>query len=122
MKTISEGSHRSSFVDNRKSCICRFIIMEMHNPPHPGEILKEEVVVAAAGITIAEAARQLRVSRVTLSRILNGKSSITAAMALRLSVWLKTSPDVWMNLQTQYDLWRARQDMDCDITPIVLAA
>ena len=95
--------------------------MEMYNPPHPGEILKEEVV-GAAGITVAEAARQLRVSRVTLSRILNGKSAITAAMAIRLSVWLKTSPDVWMNLQTQYDLWRARQDMDCDITPIVLAA
>jgi addiction module HigA family antidote len=69
--------------------------MEMYNPPHPGEILKEEVV-GAAGITIDEAARQLRVSRVTLSRILNGKSAITAAMAIRLSVWLKTSPDVWM--------------------------
>jgi antitoxin HigA-1 len=95
--------------------------MEMYNPPHPGEILKEEVV-GAAGITIAEAARQLRVSRVTLSRILNGKSSITAAMALRLSMWLKTSPDVWMNLQTQYDLWCAKQEMVSDITPIKLAA
>ena len=95
--------------------------MEMYNPPHPGEILKEEVV-GAAGITIAEAARQLRVSRVTLSKILNGKSAITAAMALRLSVWLKTSPDVWMNLQTQYDLWRAKQEMDYDITPIKQAA
>jgi len=95
--------------------------MEMYNPPHPGEILKEEVV-CSAGITVAEAARQLRVSRVTLSRILNGKSSITAAMALRLSIWLRTSPDVWMNLQTQYDLWRAKQEMNYDITPIKLAA
>lgn len=93
----------------------------MYNPPHPGEILKEEVV-GAAGITIAEAARQLRVSRVTLSRIMNGKSSITAAMALRLSVWLKTSPDVWMNLQTQYDLWCAKQEMVYDIVPIKMAA
>jgi antitoxin HigA-1 len=95
--------------------------MEMYNPPHPGEILKEEVV-GAVGITIAEAARQLRISRVTLSRILNGKSAITAAMALRLSVWLKTSPDVWMNLQTQYDLWCAKQEMVYDITPLKIAA
>lgn len=93
----------------------------MYNPPHPGEILKEEVV-GAAGMTIAEAARQLRVSRVTLSRILNGKSSITAAMAIRLSVWLKTSPDVWMNLQTQYDLWCAKQGMVHDIRPIKMTA
>ena len=95
--------------------------MEMYNPPHPGEILKEEVI-GAAGITIAEAARQLRISRVTLSRILNGKSAITAAMALRLSIWLKTSPDVWMNLQTQYDLWCAKQKMVYDIIPIIMAA
>ena len=95
--------------------------MEMYNPPHPGEILKEEVV-GAAGITIVEAAKQLRVSRVTLSRILNGKSALTAAMSLRLSVWLKTSPDEWMNLQTQYDLWCAKQEMVFDITPLKMVA
>lgn len=95
--------------------------MEMHNPPHPGEILKEDVILAE-GMTIADAARQLKISRVTLSKILNGKSAITASMALRLSAWLKTSPDVWMNLQSQYDLWRAKQEMDFDIIPIKQAA
>ena len=78
----------------------------MHNPPHPGEVLKHDVL-PGLGLTVTEAARQLRVTRVTLSRILNGKSSVSPEMAIRLSTWLDTSPEVWLKMQIAYDLWRA---------------
>jgi addiction module HigA family antidote len=55
-------------------------------------------------MTVLTAAQALQVSRVTLSKVLNGKSGITAGMALRLSAWLPTSPEVWLGMQTQYDL------------------
>lgn len=77
----------------------------MHNPPHPGEVLREWM----SGLTVTEAAEALQVSRVTLSKILNGKGGITADMALRLSQWLGTSPDLWLGMQNQYDLWQASQ-------------
>ena len=77
----------------------------MHNPPHPGEVLREWM----SELTVTEAAEALQVSRVTLSKILNGKGGITADMALRLSQWLGTSPDLWLGLQNQFDLWQASQ-------------
>jgi addiction module HigA family antidote len=79
--------------------------MRMHNPPHPGLVLREYLGETA----VSKAAAHLRVTRVTLSRVLNGKSGISAAMALRLAAALGTSPELWMNMQSQYDLWRARQ-------------
>jgi addiction module HigA family antidote len=77
----------------------------MHNPPHPGEVLREWL----GDLTVTEAAEALQFSRVTLSKILNGKGGITADMALRLSQWLGTTPDLWLGMQNQYDLWLAGQ-------------
>ena len=87
----------------------------MHNPAHPGEILREWLPEA---MTVTEAAKALQVSRVTLSKVLNGKSGITAGMALRLSIWLNTSPDVWLEMQTHWDLWQVEQQPRPTITPL----
>ena len=75
----------------------------MYNPPHPGALLREYL----GSMPVGEAARRLRVARSTLSRMLNGRSSFTAAMALRLSDAFGTEPGVWLDLQQQYDLWHA---------------
>lgn len=80
----------------------------MFNPPHPGEILKEDVL-ATLNLNVTEAARQLGVSRVTLSRVLNGKAGISAGMALRLAQWLGHTPESWLGMQMEYDLWQAKQ-------------
>ena len=77
----------------------------MYNPPHPGELLKEHL----AQISVTEAAKKLRVSRQTLSAVLNGRASISAEMALRLSIALGTSPELWLGMQMQYDLWHAER-------------
>jgi addiction module HigA family antidote len=77
--------------------------MTMHNPAHPGEILREYL----GTIQVGDAARRLRVARSTLSRLLNGRASFTAAMALRLSDAFGTDPRMWLDLQLQYDLWHA---------------
>lgn len=87
----------------------------MHNPAHPGEILREWL---PAGMTVAHAANELQVSRVTLSKILNGKAGVTAGMALRLAAWLGTSPEVWLGMQTQWDLWQAEQKPSPNIKPL----
>jgi addiction module HigA family antidote len=79
--------------------------MRMHNPPHPGKVLREYL----GDMAVSTAAAHLRVTRVTLSRVLNGKAGISASMALRLGAALGTSPDLWVNMQAQYDLWRARR-------------
>ena len=79
--------------------------MRMHNPPHPGLVLREYL----GDMAVSTAAAHLRVTRVTLSRLLNGKAGISASMALRLGAALGTSPDLWINMQSQYDLWRARR-------------
>ncbi|MCR1345754.1 HigA family addiction module antitoxin [Acidithiobacillus ferrooxidans] len=84
----------------------------MHNPPHPGTILREDVL-PALGLTVTEAAEQLGVTRSTLSRVLNGRAAISPEMALRLEGWLGVEhggrADVWMAQQAAYDLWQARQ-------------
>ena len=81
----------------------------MYNPPHPGETLKEDVL-PALGLTVTEAAAQLGVSRVALSRILNGKAAISVDMALRLEAWLDgPTAESWLKGQLTYDLWQAEQ-------------
>jgi antitoxin HigA-1 len=75
----------------------------MYNPAHPGEILREYLGATPVGTT----ARHLRVARSTLSRLLIGRASFTAAMALRLSDAFGTEPGMWLDLQQQYDLWQA---------------
>jgi len=91
----------------------------MHNPPHPGAVLREWL---PEGMTVTDAASALQVARVTLSKILNGSAGISADMALRLSQWLGTSPDLWLGLQTQYDLWQAEQRKRPAIEPMRKAA
>ena len=66
----------------------------------------------------SNAAQELKVSRVTLSKVLNGKAGVTAGMALRLAAWLDTSPDVWLGMQTQWDLWQAGQQPSPKIKPL----
>jgi antitoxin HigA-1 len=91
----------------------------MHNPPHPGTVLREWL---PEGMTVTNAAAALHVARVTLSKILNGSAGISAEMALRLAQWLGTSPDLWLGLQTQWDLWQASQKPMPKIEPLTKAA
>lgn len=82
--------------------------MLMHNPPHPGEIIKE-LCLEPLGITISAAAKALGVSRKTLSAIINGRAGISPEMAIRLSIAFDTSAESWLNQQSQYDLWHAEK-------------
>ena len=75
----------------------------MHNPPHPGEVLREYL----GDITVTEAAARLGVSRVTLSRVISGSAGISADMAYRLGSAFGTSPEMWAGMQLQYDLHQA---------------
>lgn len=84
------------------------ISMRMHNPPHPGEILKS-LCLEPLGITVTQAAEALGISRKTLSAILNGRAGISPEMAVRLSIAFGTSSESWLNQQVQYDLWHAEQ-------------
>ena len=83
-------------------------MMQMYNPPHPGEILRE-LCLEPLGVSVTRAAKALDVSRKTLSAILNGRAGISPEMAIRLSLAFDTSPESWLNQQAQYDLWVARQ-------------
>ncbi|MFO7662402.1 MAG: HigA family addiction module antitoxin [Chloroflexota bacterium] len=83
--------------------------MPMNNPPHPGEIIKE-LCLEPLGLTVTRAAEALGVSRKTLAAILNGRAGISPEMAIRLSMAFDTSAESWLNQQTQYDLWLARQN------------
>ena len=82
--------------------------MKMHNPPHPGEVLRE-LCLKPLGLTVTEAASALGVSRKTLSGILNGRAGISAEMAVRLSLAFETTAESWMNQQVQYDLWHVER-------------
>lgn len=83
-------------------------MLQMYNPPHPGEVIKE-LCLAPLGLTVTRAAKALGVSRKTLSAILNGRAGISPEMAIRLSLAFDTSAESWLNQQIQYDLWLARQ-------------
>ena len=82
--------------------------MRMHNPPHPGEIIKS-LCLEPLGLSVTEAAKALGVSRKTLSAVLNGRGGISPEMAVRLSIAFGTSAESWLNQQTRYDLWHAEQ-------------
>jgi addiction module HigA family antidote len=82
--------------------------MLMHNPPHPGEVLRE-LCLEPLGVSVTEAASALGVSRKTLSAILNGRAGVSPEMAVRLSIAFGTSAESWLNQQLQYDLWQAEQ-------------
>ncbi len=82
--------------------------MVMHNPPHPGEVIKE-LCIEPLGLTVTEAAKGLGVSRKTLSALLNGRFGISPEMAIRLSKAFGGSPESWLIQQSQYDLWQVMQ-------------
>ncbi|NGX17560.1 HigA family addiction module antitoxin [Wenzhouxiangella sp. XN24] len=82
--------------------------MKMHNPPHPGEIIRS-LCLEPLELTVTDAAAALGVSRKTLSAILNGRAGLSPEMAVRLSMAFGTSAESWLNLQTQYDLWHAEK-------------
>ena len=84
----------------------------MHNPPHPGETLREDILPALR-LTVTEAAKQLGVTRATLSRVVNEKAAISPEMALRLEGWLGVEnggrADLWIGQQAAYGFWQARK-------------
>jgi addiction module HigA family antidote len=83
------------------------------NPAHPGEVLRDYL----GEMTVAEAATRLGVTRAHLSRILNGRAGVSAAMSLRLSAALGTSAEFWLKMQMQYDLWQAQKKKQPKIRP-----
>jgi len=85
--------------------------MGMHNPPHPGEIIRE-FCVDPLDLTVTKAAESVGVTRKTFSMLLNGKSGISPEMALRLSRVFGRTPEGWLRLQLQFDLWKAKQNVD----------
>lgn len=86
----------------------------MHNPPHPGEVLREWL----DGVTITAAAERLGVTRVALSRVLNGSAGVSPDMDLRLSKGLGTSPGVWYAMQADFDMWQAQRTFRARVRPI----
>lgn len=96
----------------------------MHNPPHPGEVLRDGVFTDT-GITVTAFAERIGVSRVTLSRVLNGKASISADMAVRLAAALGGSAESWLGMQASFDLWQAEKALKkvlAKIEPLKIAA
>ena len=85
----------------------------MYNPPHPGEILREDVL-SEMGLTVTEAAKQIGVTRAALSRVLNGHAGISIEMALKIEKWLGVEQggraEIWAGMQLDHDMWQARHD------------
>ena len=94
-------------------------MMRMHNPPHPGELLREFL---PEDLTIEEVAQRLGVSRVQLSRLLNGRCAMSAEMAIRVGLLTRTTPESWLNGQTKWDLWQATQKPRPAVQPFRRAA
>ena len=80
----------------------------MHNPAHPGEVLRD-LYLKPLGVSITAAADALGVTRKHVSEIVNGHAPVSADMAIRLAAALGTEPELWVNMQAQYDLWEAAQ-------------
>lgn len=81
----------------------------MHNPPHPGEVLADTVLRRDGGLTLTEFAARLGVSRVALSRVVNGRAGVSAELAIRLAAALGESAESWLTMQLAYDLARAQK-------------
>ena len=94
--------------------------MLMHNHPHPGEAVKD-TLINGAELSVTEAAHLLSITRASLSNLINCHTGISPQMAVRLSICLNTSSDMWLNLQTNYDLWKAekgRKKLSREVLPI----
>lgn len=85
--------------------------MGMHNPPHPGEFIRE-VYLEPFQVSARQVAEKLRVAPSTFNRLVNGESGVTPEMALRLSKTLGRSPESWLAMQYNHDLWQARQQVN----------
>ena len=85
--------------------------MLMHNPPHPGALLRRQCL-EPLGLTVTEVAKGLAVSRNTLSMLLNGRLGISPEMAIRISQAFGGSPESWLTQQLQYDLWQAQHNRE----------
>jgi addiction module HigA family antidote len=92
----------------------------MHNPPHPGEILKQDVL-PELGLSVTAAAAELGMSRVAFSRVLNARAAISADLALRLADWLPPSAESWLGMQAAYDIWQAGSKRRPKIRPAAVA-
>ena len=95
--------------------------MLMHNPPHPGEVLRS-LCLEPLGLSVTAAAKALGVSRKTLSTVLNGRAGISPEMAIRLSIAFDTSAESWLQQQLHYDLWQAEQHRkELDVKKLAVA-
>lgn len=95
----------------------------MHNPPHPGEILQDTVLGAeGGGMTVTEFASRLGVSRVALSRVVNGRAAVSAELAIRLAAALGGSAESWLRMQLAYDLAKAEKKRRPKIQPLTKVA
>jgi antitoxin HigA-1 len=83
--------------------------MEMFNPPHPGLILKDTVLREVGGISVKEFAEKLGMTRTAISRVVNGKASISPELAIRLAAFLNITARSWLTMQAEYDLWQIRK-------------
>jgi addiction module HigA family antidote len=96
-----------------------------HNPPHPGETLRDDVMPALS-LSVTEAALQLGVTRAALSRVLNGRAGISPEMALRLERWLGVEhggrAGVWLGMQAAYDLWHAKRSARANLSSETIAS
>ena len=93
-------------------------MVNMHNPPHPGTILKG-LYLDGAGLTVTQASEALGISRKTLSQIINGRAGVSPQMSILLAqAFPTTTPQLWLNLQQQYDLWQVRQKPLPTIAPL----
>lgn len=90
---------------------------QMHDPPHPGEILQDTIL---REMTVTDFAKRLSVSRVALSRVINGRAAVSAELAIRLAAALGGSAETWMRMQVSYDLWHAQKKKRPKIRPIEL--
>lgn len=93
----------------------------MHNPPHPGEVLREDVI-APLGLSVTDAADRLAMSRVALSRVLNGKAGISPDLAVRLEQAGAGTAQAWVAMQANYDLWQALQHEQPPVRPLAPVA
>ncbi len=93
--------------------------MNMYNPTHPGEILKE-MYLRPLGLTVTETAKALGVTRKTLSELLNMRSGISMTMSLRLSKAFNTTPELWLNMQRNYDMARAQKKVSLSKVKVLL--
>ncbi len=86
-------------------------MISIYEPLHPGEIVKDALFNETGIKTVSEAAELLKVSRITLSRLLNGHAGISSEMAYRLSLLLEPSAEMWLNIERDYELWQVRKKL-----------